>query len=871
MQSLHRFLMFPSNLRSVCWQVIVLAVVLVATSASRADDDEVLDRYLDRLGLDDLRATHLHQVIDKLPAGDRQDQLARRLGDLYASRLMDTATDSQDYQSTVSRIEDLAARFPAVNTAALKLTLLQADYLRAEKLAHQWTRLHGSREALSESGQVLLVVAPQFNALSEQYREEVEKLSKECEDLEGDELVAKEKELIKSELLAARATYFAGWSNYYLGLARQAGNDETLGLKVARQHFRNFLALPEEEDGVEKDDYKKMRVGVGLEREFPCLALVGLGMCEAALGNVEASRACLHMLVEESNAVPRYRDQVDFWLLRGLLNAERFDDALKIAQQRVETLTNASQGKVLFCVTLIRSGFGKETTGTQQKLGPIGIHGLARLRQFDLLREAARKYGIDLTNETGFYLQWLNGEQLAAKANKTRQASDYQAAIDALQAALKQPEVETAVADAAQCRRLLGGCLYEMGKYEQAAKAFDQAFQGLKSVNQRDAARSLWMACVSYRQLAKKQPRWSNTAIERLETLKDEFPQSQYARNVDYEIAKVRRGNVTLEQSIQQLEAIAPDDPSYHAARFDLCALRYEIWVRNKKAPGKFSQDLQQAVGQYLEFTKGSPDERRTRAALWGIDAILANQQPDLEAATALMERVKNSSEALELGSSVRHDYRYRALQIALKSGDRAGLKRHALWLADHAASSDYAPYALTVLAKTSELAVQEEKDEDKLKRLHLEAREIFERLVRLLGESAEQIRGSKNALVANSRLAHYDHQTGRFAKAAERLEKLLEAYPSNKKYLRRAGLAHYNDKQYERSLSHWRTLVSGLPSETDEWYEAKYYQMACLANIDPAKAAKVMGQFKKLHPEMGSAAWRKKIQQLDGSLSKSS
>ncbi|MEK6248088.1 MAG: hypothetical protein N2C12_07905, partial [Planctomycetales bacterium] len=331
-----------------------------------------------------------------------------------------------------------------------------------------------------------------------------------------------------------------------------------------------------------------------------------------------------------------------------------------------------------------------------------------------------------------------------------------------------------------------------------------------------------------------------------------------------------RRGKMTLEESIQQLEAIPPEDSSYLAAQFDRCALRYEKWVRDKKSSqGKDRHQLQEAVDQYLQNTKGVRDERRVRAALWGVDAILAAQPSDLNAASAMIERVKSSAEALDQASSVRHKYRYRALRLALQSDDRAALQRHALWLADHAPKSDYAPYALTVLARASELAVQESTGEDQLQQHQLEARDIFERLVRLLGDSAEQIRGSKNALVANSRLAHYDQQTGRFAEAAQRLEKLLEAYPSNKKYLRRAGLTLYNDKQYERSLSHWRTLVSGLPGESDEWYEAKYFQLSCLAKSAPVKAVKVMDQFRRLHPAMGSAAWRKQFQQLDGSLRK--
>jgi tetratricopeptide (TPR) repeat protein len=170
---------------------------------------------------------------------------------------------------------------------------------------------------------------------------------------------------------------------------------------------------------------------------------------------------------------------------------------------------------------------------------------------------------------------------------------------------------------------------------------------------------------------------------------------------------------------------------------------------------------------------------------------------------------------------------------------------------------------ALTVVASTLDGRAREAASQGRPAPV-AQAREAFERLSGKLGSSPEAIASSRNAQVAASRLAHYAAEAGDFREAAELLDRLLTAYPKDRGYLRRAGMADFQAGNFDRSLKRWRTLLAGLPKEADSWFEAKYYQIKCLQQTSPQQAQKVLRQFQLLHPQLGPPAWRDQFQQLN-------
>lgn len=209
-------------------------------------------------------------------------------------------------------------------------------------------------------------------------------------------------------------------------------------------------------------------------------------------------------------------------------------------------------------------------------------------------------------------------------------------------------------------------------------------------------------------------------------------------------------------------------------------------------------------------------------------------------------------------------EFHYRALQLATHQSNESARRQHADWIVRQAVGSVYELPALIISVK----AVESEftgrtPTSEQLQEVH----DLYSRLCKRLGDSTEQIKSQKNSQVAASKLAHYATLRGDHSTASETLARLAAAFPTDQGYLRRAGLADFNAANYARSIERWRILTTGLSKGTDEWFEAKYYQIACLAKIDATQAKPVMQQFQLLFPDLGSAAWQDKFRALQQQL----
>jgi tetratricopeptide (TPR) repeat protein len=149
------------------------------------------------------------------------------------------------------------------------------------------------------------------------------------------------------------------------------------------------------------------------------------------------------------------------------------------------------------------------------------------------------------------------------------------------------------------------------------------------------------------------------------------------------------------------------------------------------------------------------------------------------------------------------------------------------------------------------------------------EAYGVYRQLLSHYGDEPQILKAQKNAQVAASRLADLADRLGRPEEASRLLSQLLDAFPSDAGYLRRAGLAAWRAENHAEAIERWRVLALGLPKDSDAWFEAKYYQLACLARLDPPRAREAIQQFQLLYPQFGSPAWRGRFEELQQSLDK--
>jgi tetratricopeptide (TPR) repeat protein len=502
-------------------------------------------------------------------------------------------------------------------------------------------------------------------------------------------------------------------------------------------------------------------------------------------------------------------------------------------------------------------------------LGRLGIEGLVRQRQFDLLRQLMAKYGIEPRSDDGFYLVWMKGQQQYFDAAKNSSSEGYGEAAATLRAALSDPQAAKDLAAAGRCRYLLGWCLYRLEQREQAARQFEQAADALRGSGEKDAVDSAWMAFVCYKELADAEPARVSLAIDALEKLKRDYPNSEQAGRADFLLARLRKAAASLEESIASLEAIEKGDDNYLSARYELCLLYHQRWVKQRNDPErgeKAASQLRAAIDTFLAAAKNDDPQRRLRCLLLGVDAAMGGVSPDESAAQQYLALSEPLAVAIPAESSLAADYHYRALQFARRQNDSASQERHAAWLAENAGDSSYALASLIVLARAADQAVADSPSESRRGRVE-EAADVYTRLVARLGSTSEAIAAERNARAANSKLAEYEFDLGRYDEAARRLDVLLAAFPDQQDYLRRGGLAHFHAGQFEAALANWRTLLAGVPANSTEWYEAKYYQLSCLARVDRDQARKVYQQLRLLHPEIADPTWGEKLNELGTSL----
>jgi len=842
--------------------LLCFGVVALAGSFAPADETEQVDRFLSRLGLVDLQILHLERSLDQPASKEAKLKTARRLADLYASRLLEAADEPERRNELLAGIEELTSRFPQANTTALEVMLLQADYNRAESLVGQWIADPQKTSVRDEAHAILSRIAPKLRAYQEELNEKVEQLYEEMEELSaGDALAEKESELRRIQGVTGRATYFAGWSTYYLGLTRGAPAEARGNFTTARDIFRKVLGLTGEDE-----DYEKVETAwLGLESPWRARSVIGLGLAEAAAGNLKGSHQVFSWL-ESAAVAPEIRDQAAYWYVQGLINAGHFTEAENYAAERIKEFTAAAtQGKISLCVALIRAGFAAGASKAARELGPLGIAGLTRMRQFGALKTLIDRYEIDLSGERDFYPLWIRGQQQFDKAEQSNATADYEAAEELFTEALSADGADSDVASTAQCRYNRGWARYRLGKYLPAARDFEQAVTGLKAVDRETAVQSAWLAHACHRQLMSESPTAANAAIEMLQLIKDEFPDSSFAPRADYQIAKLRTAAASPEESIAALMEIRPGEENYLKARYDLCLLLHQQWQSAGGDADKRSElfdQLKSAVDVYRKAAGDAEPDRQLTCVLKVVDAALAIKPPDRTAAATYLGIADTLANRVQADDPGLAEFHYRSLQLARLTGNDAVRREHANWLVDHAAGSRYELAALVNVATALDKRIKSAAAEERSK-LYREAYNVYTRLAQRLGDAPETIAAQKNARVAQSKRAYYAEQLGRHAEAAAALEKLLAAYPKDRDYLRRAALAQFHLRDYEASLEKWSTLLRGLPAGEDDWYEAKYHQIACLAEIDKPAAAKVSQQFQLLYPELGGANWRGRFEQL--------
>lgn len=850
----------PINAIAAC---LLAAHVLLAPAPAveppyePTDEPQQLDALLARLGLAELRLHHLEQRLNNETDASRRAELSKQLVDRFVEALLAAAEDPSRFALLRAQVETFLAANPAARTPEIDIVLLQAEYQQAESALIAWQEDPRGVAAGRDAARATLArIQPLLARHQETLIAEADKTADSIDALQSEQQrQTAEQQLARQRTLAARADYFAGWSAYYLGVARadsRAAQADSRAAQAdyqqAKQHFLRLLDISDE------DDYQHVEPdALGLDSVWRARAVIGLGLAELGLARARTGERVLAWL-NQAAVAPSIREQVHYWQLRGLLNADLRSPAAELASREVAGLIPPpSAGNNTFCVTAVRGGARLPPGPERRTLVLAGISGLAQLRQFDALDKLISQWGLDDGDlAADFHLTWLRGRRQYLAAEKSRDAAAFQTAAATLTAALDAPAARDHLQAAAQARYYLAWTRYRLGELDAAAQLFAAAAAALRANYADVAAQAQWMRATCLVERSQQDPRQAAAAIAALQAFKQEFPASPEAERVDLVVARLRAAHTSGEDSLQELARVKPDDPTYASAQFEICRIQHQLWSQAKENTGQAkprAADLLASVHRTLGLGDRMAADLRLKAALLGVDALRRSEPPDWSQIGSLLDQVAGDAQPVPATATSRIEYAYRRLELAQQERRIAEANEHAAWIAAHGAGTPYELPALILLARATDQSLAAAPPSDRPQKLTA-ARNTYERLVRLLGESPAAYSASKNALAASAKLAHLDEELGNWREAADRLEKLVAAQPADRRLLRRAALAAFHARRYAPSLAHWRTLLGGLDSGTADWLEAKSYQIKCLQHTDPESAEKTRRQFELLYPD---------------------
>ena len=136
------------------------------TSQSAPDDSREgrLEQYLEQRGLDTLLSQHLESMLASA-TGTRRIEIAEHLGAAYA-RILAGSNDPLLQADTISKAGELLEDVPAADTFDLRIALIKARYLRAEKTAERARLLIVEGEEVTRAAESMASIAGELSVLA---------------------------------------------------------------------------------------------------------------------------------------------------------------------------------------------------------------------------------------------------------------------------------------------------------------------------------------------------------------------------------------------------------------------------------------------------------------------------------------------------------------------------------------------------------------------------------------------------------------------------------------------------------------------------------------------------------------------------------
>ncbi|MCH7791969.1 MAG: hypothetical protein IID31_06785, partial [Planctomycetes bacterium] len=831
-------------------------------------------------------AAHFRDQLDRLPKS-RRGEIATRLGRLYVA-MLDADPDASRRRRLENLSRTLLEQVPQADSPDLRLSLAKATYLSAERVAERNRLRLVSPADAQEAERTMRSIGALFQDIGSRANRSVEVFERREQSAREEDLRLIRPQLADARRIRSLAMYYAGWSSYYVALLSgvQAHADEAL------RHFGWLLnSSGGKQASVDRASERLFRF------EHVARAAMGAALCEGLKSNAGAAERWLDLLERADELPDAVREQLFPRRLTVLAESRRWADL----NWRLDRMRRRSENGVLpvrearLAAVYVLDALGRR--GLPERVRPL-LEEIARESLSDLVStgevshvlDLAAQFGTAQLGEHGFIVNYVRGLQSfqharalhadTADPHDEPSSSDavrikYREAAGIIAAAIGTEDAQQFAEQLGNARLLQGLSLFYAGEFEDAAALLEAAHAG--APNPAQAEEALWLVVIALDRAVERGRTSLSPELVRLTTL---YLQSYPSGERAAKLLLSRAGAMSDERAVEILLGVESDSPLYESARRHAAQLLYRIFRRADVSDRDFAALQFVTIAEQVLaldrrlITSADKDESLEAASrVIGhvrqiLDALLRSSGPDLERAQAALQILDGTAaqSGIDL-SELQPELAYRRLQIAVHRNDEIRIE---LLLAElHALGGIFSDNADRLVYDRAR----------RLWRLNEDDVLAATRVVRTGARVALQFddlavrrRDVASLLdtVAAAAAMLWDTERDEAMRdiALEFDRRLIENGHKTIAALRRLALLAESIGQTVESLDAWRMLLSGLPVDDDEWFEARYHTIRLLWHSDAPRAAEVMRQFVLLHPDYGPEPWGPLLRELDRTMS---
>jgi tetratricopeptide (TPR) repeat protein len=838
--------------------IFLLSMTLAFTTTNAfAQVDEVVET-ADRLGLANISLRYYERQVN---SGDSElaKTASEKLADLYARRLISIPHDASLRDDLIKRVTSLIQRFPQTNKTSLRVLLLQADVARGEDLIGDWYGDFQSTSKLTAAREIFASVGQQLDVHQKNARTELNELLGR---VDVDSLPVTAPDRIRRDDLnqiLGTSLYYSGWSNLYA--ASIGTNSDSGAVTRARDAFKLFLSIESEDS--DYSDYVAMEplddeIQLQLFGEYQIRSVIGLALTEYVSGNEDSADYCFNWLnSKQVSAV--FRDDANLRRVQCLLRMSRIAKLRTLVESVIEDdSTQGSDNNIVLFTTLI--GYGHQMS--DREVLNLGVSGLAKIERQDALAVMLNKYDIKLSFGESFFIDSVLVAQQLRGLDDDSTSEERRAVIDRFNQLVTHHDAARHRLVTARNNQSLAQLLYKEGEFLNAGEAFERAASGFSTRDKDAEAELLFNAFVCFYKVRNDDPSAINKSKTLLQRLKNEHLGHPLAAKAGTLLARLEKFSLDAASQITRLDQMSVEDSGYAASRYELCLLLHRRWQEigsSRVAASDYANRLERETKKMMNVS-GITSQQKARACLLVADVMLNSREKKPAIADQYLARADVLFDSLDeqSRSTLLPEYHFRRYQWA-RVASPADADEHASWLASNADGSPFQLPGLISLAREFEAASEGSNDQAE----HQRGFELYLKIANIQNvfDDSTEIKG--NVAIVLQKLGHYAGLTKQHNTALKCYRRLITSSPNNREFLFGGGRSAVATADFTFGLECWRPLAQGLPKGSDQWLEAKYYQIQCLRATDIAAARKVLSQFKAIYPEPGTSEFGKKLKSL--------